>query len=137
MKDIRGPLRSYLLADASVSALVGGVRVHAQRLPQDERDPSVVYNRISEVGDYHLLSDSGLGQVRMQVDSLAQDPDLATQLSNAVYDRLTGSNSQWSDGSTTVNVRGVFLSSGRDDFDETTGMYRQSRDYVIWYGAST
>ncbi len=132
MKDIRPALRSYLLADAEVNALVGGSRIHHARLPQDQVEPSVVYHNISGIGDYHLQSDSGLGQVRMQIDSWAQSADAATELANAVYDRLTGVRGYMD----TVSVKGTFLTSGRDDYDDVNRLYRISRDFIIWYGAS-
>lgn len=132
MKDIRPALRTFLLGDGTISSLVGGVRVHYGRLPQNQLDPSVVFTKTTETGDYHLQGDSGLGQVRMQFDSWALGTDLATTLANAVYDRLTGANGELS----TINVRGIFLVGGLDDYDEVAKLYRSSRDYVIWYGAS-
>lgn len=132
MKDIRPALRDYLLADPTVSGLVGGYRIHHARLPQDQVEPSVVYTKVSETGDYHLQGDSGLGQLRMQIDSWAQDSDSATVLANAVYDRLTGAK----DVVDSVNIKGVFLANGRDDYDSLTQLFRISRDFIIWYGAS-
>jgi hypothetical protein len=132
MRDIRLALRTYLLADPTVSALVGGERIHTVRLPQDQVEPSVVYTKISEFGDYNMAGDSGLGHMRMQIDSWAQNADAATNLANAVYDRLTGAR----DVMSTINVRGIFLDSGRDDYDGVTKLYRSSRDFMIWYGAS-
>lgn len=132
MKDIRPALRTFLLDDPAVSALVGGSRIHHVRMPQDQVEPSVVYNKISEFGDYNMAGDSGLGHMRMQVDSWAQNADAATQLANAVYDRLTGAREVMSG----VTVRGVFLDSGRDDYDDVVKLFRSSRDFMIWYGAS-
>lgn len=132
MRDIRSALRTFLLADPTVSGLVGGQRVHPVRLPQDQVEPSVVYNSISESGDYSMSGDSGLGRVRMQVDAWAQTSDAATLLANAVYDRLTGAR----DTVDSVSIHGAFLDSGRDDYDDVTKLYRRSRDFIIWYGAS-
>jgi len=136
MKDIRVALRAYLLDDPVVSGLVSGTRIHHARLPQDQVEPSVVYVKVSETGDYHLAGDSGLGQVRMQVDSWAQNADAATDLANAVYDRLTGAKSIVGTSSDFVDIRGAFLANGRDDYDDITQLYRVSRDFIIWYGAS-
>ena len=136
MKDIRPALRQYLLDDPTVSGLVGGVRIHNTRLPQDQVSPSIVYVKVSETGDYHMQGDSGLGQVRMQVDAWAQNADAATELANAVYDRLSGARDTVTVGSDFVNIRGSFLANGRDDYDAVAKLYRVSRDYIIWYGAS-
>jgi Protein of unknown function (DUF3168) len=132
MNDIHPAFRTFLLADPTINALVGGVRLHHLRLPQDQVEPSVVFLKVSETADYHLLSDSGLSQLRMQVDSWAQDPDTATQLANAVYDRLTGERGAMD----SIEVRGIFLLNGRDDYDDVTRLFRISRDYNIFYGAN-
>ncbi len=132
MKDIRPALRSFLLADPAVNTLVGGSRIHHVMLPQGQVEPSVVYSKISEFGDYHLAGDSGLGHMRMQFDSWAQSSDAATQLSNAVYDRLSGAAALMD----TVDVLGVFVDLGRDDYDGVAKMFRSSRDFMIWYTAS-
>jgi hypothetical protein len=136
MKDIRPALRTYLLADSTINALVGGFRVHHLRLPQDQVEPSIVYTKVSETGDYHMAGDSGLGQLRMQVDAWAQSTDAATELANAVYDRLTGASEIISFDSDFINLRGAFLVNGRDDYDEIVQLFRISRDFIIWYGAS-
>ena len=130
MNDIRPALRSYLLADPTISNLVGGMRIHNVRLPQNQVAPSVVYLKVGEDGDYHLQGDSGLGLVRMQIDSWATHADAATELANAVYDRLSGAQGTFS----SVEFRGAFVVSGRDDYDDTSKLYRVSRDYNIWYG---
>lgn len=134
MKDIGPALRTYLLDDPTVSGLVGGYRIHRARLPQDQVEPSVVYIKVSETGDYHLAGDSGLGQVRMQIDAWAQDTDAANELANAVYDRLTGGKGII--GAEALNMRGAFLANGREDYDDVVQLYRASRDFIIWYGAS-
>lgn len=136
MKDLRPALRTFLLADPTISGLVGGSRVHHLRLPQNQVDPSIVYLKVSELGDYHLQGDSGLGQARIQIDAWAQSADAATQLANAVYDHLTGSHGRIDYDSTSIDLRGAFLIAGRDDYDELTNMYRISRDFNFWYGAS-
>lgn len=133
MKDIRRALRALLLTDATVAALVGNVRVHAARLPQGEKAPSVVYNRITETADYHMLGDSGLAQAMMQIDAWAATHDLAANLSNAAHDRLSGHSGWIVFGSDSINVRGIFQTSGRDLFDDDAELFRVSRDYVIWY----
>ena len=136
MKDIRAALRAFLLADPTVSGLVGGHRIHMTVLPQNQVEPSVVCTKVTETGDYHMAGDSGLGQMRMQIDSWAQAGDAATELANAVYDRLSGAREIIDYDSTFINLRGAFLANGRDDYDEVTQLYRNSRDFVLWYGAS-
>lgn len=133
MKDIRPAFRTFLLADPVISTLVGGVRVHYGRLPQNQTEPSVVFNKISEVGDYVQTGDSDLNQIRMQVDAWAQSTDAATQLSDAVRDKLSGGRGMVEFGTDSVTIRGMFVASAHDDYDSVAHLYRASRDYFIWY----
>lgn len=136
MKDLRPALRTFLLADPAVSALVGGTRVHPTRLPQDQVEPSIVFSRVSEVGDYHMAGDSGLREVRVQVDAWAQTGDQAVELANAAADRLSGARESVAVDSDFVDLRGVFIRAGRDDYDSLAKMHRVSRDFIVWYGAT-
>jgi len=128
MKDIRPALRGYLLDDPTLVSLVGD-RIHHIRLPQGQVEPSVVYHKITEIGDYSMQGDTGLSHMRIQFDSWAQTADAANQLSNAVHTRLSGVTALMDD----VEIQGVFLDNGRDDYDDVALMFRSSRDYIIWY----
>jgi hypothetical protein len=129
MKDIRVALRQLLLDDPTVNALVGGFRIHPIQLPQGQVDPSVVFLRVTEDEDYHLLGLSGLNNTRFQLDSWAQTTDQSHNLAAAVHDRLSGFTGIVS----TVDLRGAFLALGRDDYDPIAKLFRTSRDYRIWY----
>jgi hypothetical protein len=136
MKDIRPALRLFLLDDVTVSGLVGGTRIFPIRMPQGEKNTSLVYNRITEASDYHMLGSSNLEQTRMQMDSWATRPDAASELANAVHDRLSGHAGIVTVGGTpqvSVEFQGAFLVSGREDYDDTAELFRMSRDYLIWY----
>jgi hypothetical protein len=133
MKDIRPAFRALLLNDPTVNALVGGTRIHPSQMPQEQVAPSVVYTKISDVGDYHMLGDSGLAQIRMQVDAWAQTNDAATELASAVYDRLSGFHGIINFDSSFVELKGAFLSNGHEDYDQLMQMFRVSRDFIIWY----
>lgn len=137
MKDVRMALRAILLSDATVSALVGGNRIMPIRLEQGQKNASIVYNRITEEGHYQMNGPAGIGQARMQVDSWGSLPSAAVELANAAYDRLSGFQGVVAWGSSSpqeeIRVHGIFLESGREDYDAIADMYRMSRDYMIWY----
>jgi len=133
MKDIRPAIRSFLLGDPTVSALVGGFRIHNIRLPQGQVDPSLVLNRVSETADYTMKEDSSLSSVRMQCDSWAQTADQANDLASATRDRLSGYRGPMVANSEAVEVRGVFVVSELDGYDDVTKLYRLSRDFNVWY----
>lgn len=137
MKDIRPALRTILLTDNALAALVGNVRVYPAVLPQGEIGPSIVFNRITEASDYNMAGDSGLAQALMQIDAWALKHDLAAELSNAAHDRLSGF-SGWvlfgaDSPQNSVNIRGIFQTNGRDLFDDVSDLFRVSRDYAVWY----
>lgn len=134
MKDIRPALRVLMLDSTSVSSLVGAQRIYPVRLPQGEKAPSVVYNRITEVPDYHLLGPSGLVQSTFQIDSWALTQSLAVLLANAVYDRLSGFRGYIDLGiAEPVTVHGIFGVHGHEDYDPGAELFRMRRDYRVHY----
>jgi hypothetical protein len=139
MKNIRAAVRALLLADSTVNSLVGGVRIHVVRLPQGQKDPSIVFNRINETGDYHMQGDSRLAQTRIQLDAWATRNDSACQLADAAYEVMTGfaGDVVWGSNSPTetVTIMGTFLDQGREDFDQVAELFRMSRDYIVFYRA--
>lgn len=134
MKDIRLAFRTLLLSDAAVNALCAG-RCYPVQLPQNIRAPSLVYLRVFEASDYHMLGDSGLQRILMQLDSWADKHDSSVALADAAHDALTGFHGRVvysgdSPGSY-IDIHGIFQSNGRDLSDQTTQMFRMSRDYQV------
>lgn len=137
LADLRVGLRAYLLADGSISTMVGGTRVYPVRLPQGVIEPSIVYQRISALGDHHMQGASGLTRPRMQISCWAQTADLATQLANLVKARIDGYRGSmlWGENSPAeaIVVQGIFFDSERDLYDEALKLHALSRDYLIWF----
>lgn len=137
MKDIRGALRSFLLADATISGLVGGTRIYPGIVPQGITATSIVQNLISEGSDLTMDGRSGLGAARVQVDCWALSQNDAVVLANLVFDRLAGHRGTITFGSNSpqddVVVFGIIHEQGRDDYDPVALKHRRSRDYTVWY----
>lgn len=136
IKDIRGPLRGFLLEDSTIATLVG-TRIYPKVLPQGRRDTSLVYNRISMVGDHHMQGASGLVSVRMQLDAWAETADQAYELAAAVKYRIDGYRGPMSSVESppqVVDVQGVFFQTARDDVDADRHLFRESWDYMLHYG---
>lgn len=142
LKDIRPALRQFLLDDPAVLAAVGGTsaqaRIYPVRLVQGQKNPSVVYNRISGGGDHHMQGASGLRQTRMQIDCWAVRQDQAVSLADLVKQRIDGIGPQtvlYGSSSPTDDmiIQGVFMAMEREDYDDAAELYRVSRDYIIWY----
>jgi hypothetical protein len=90
LADVRVGLRAYLLDDATISGLVGGSRIYPVRLPQGQTLTSIVYTRISGLGDHHMQGPSGLSRPRIQIDCWSQSADTADLLARMVKARIDG-----------------------------------------------
>ena len=134
MKDIRLAFRTLVLSDPIVNSLCGG-RMYTVQLEQNQRSPSLVYLRVFGFSDYHMLGDSGLRRVSMQLDAWATKHDASVSLADAAYDAISGFRGRVEYSSDYIDIRGSFESNERDLFDDVTQMYRMSRDYTIFYAA--
>lgn len=131
MKDIRPALRSFLLSDPAISSSVGA-RVYPIKLPQGTTGSSIVYNRISGAGDYHMQGLSGFAHHRFQIDAWASTANAATALADLIRDRIDGYRGDMgTDSPPVVTVQGVFMVDQREDYDDDAKLHRMSRDYFI------
>jgi Protein of unknown function (DUF3168) len=140
MKDIRGALRTFLLADAAINAIVttaGVSRIYPGILPQGITATSIVQNLVSELSNIAMDGPTHLGQARVQLDCWALTQDAAVALANLVMDRLNGHRGIIAFGGNSpqdeIVVKGVFHDQGLDDYDSVAKMHRRSRDYLIHY----
>lgn len=135
--DVRLGLRAYLLAYSAISTLVGALRIYPVKLPQGQVLDSIVYSRISGMGDHHMQGPSGLARVRIQIDCWSQSANAATVLANLVKERIDGfkGSMEWDESSpgNAIVVQGIFFDSEREDLDQEVELYRMSRDYLVWF----
>lgn len=134
--DLRPGLRAYLLADSSIAARVGA-RVYPVLLDQGETQDSIVYSRISDVGDHHMQGPSGLARPRMQIDCWSRTADGAASLARLVKGRIDGFRGAMPYGpgspQDAIDVKGVFFDAARDGYDDTLKLHRVSQDFFIWF----
>ena len=134
LKDIYPALRSYLLGDAAILAVVAGVRIHVDEVPQGQVTPSLVLTEISNIGDHHNEGPSGLARPRIQITSWAQDRDVASALSRLVKDRLDGFGwGTMGSGGEAVTVQAVFFDNSSWIKDDTAGLFGRQHDYVVTF----
>jgi hypothetical protein len=86
---IEADLRTYLLAQPAVTALIGA-RLFPLRLPQGAAFPALTYQRVAGGEDVTHQGRSGLGRARMQLDCWAATYGQAIALADAVKDALVG-----------------------------------------------
>lgn len=132
-------LKDYLLADATVSGLIG-TRVYPFRLPQKPTLPAVVYTKISGVRVEQLNAAPSAAEPRYQVDAWASSVTSAQEVSQAVRRRLEGFSGQWaSNTSPTLSVGvAVRLINEWESFEEDIngGLCRCSADYFVFHGTN-
>lgn len=120
-------LRTLLLADAAVSALVGASRIHAAVAPQREARPFVVLREITgaPVNSLDGSPASRLRQTRIQIDAYAVDYAGATALADAIEAVVAALQSP---------ELNAFRIDGRDLYEDETQLANASRDYSVWSG---
>ena len=121
---IESILRSVLVADPAVAALVG-TRAYQTALPREPTFPAVTYQMVSRVQD----SLTGLVQARVQYTCLATTWKGAADLADAVRCALHGYRGA-RDG---ARIEGIQYAGQHDDYDETTGIYWIPVDVIVTY----
>src|SRR5262245_5285190 len=100
---IKEALRSHLLGDASITAMVLGAQIYPVRLPQKvlssptDASGAITYQGISSIRFAHLRGQGAAARPRIQLDSWARTFDRAQALGKAIRLRLEGFAGVWSD----------------------------------------
>ena len=121
---IESILRSVLVADPAVAALVG-TRAYQTALPREPTFPAVTYQMVSRVQD----SLTGIVQARMQYTCMATTWKGAADLADAVRCCLHGYRGV-RDG---ARIEEIQYAGQHDDHDETTGIYWIPVDMLVTY----
>ncbi len=132
---IESAIRTRLLADATVAALVG-TRVYTGKMPQDATFPLITLTKVDKVSGLTLDGTVGPNQVRVQIDCWDSGVDGVRALADAV----NGNDSQSSGGplhgfagmSADDRLRLVELLAERaTDYEADTRLYRVGADYMV------
>lgn len=128
-----GPgLRSFLLADSTVSALVD-TRCYPVQLPQNTVLTSIRYSHISGNRPHSSPQGAlGLSGPRIQIDAWAPTYAEAMALAEAIRKRLDG----YRGPAGSQQVQGAFFANERDDYSPDAKLYVVSRDYFVWFEES-
>ena len=121
---IESILRSVLVADPAVAALVG-TRAYQTALPREPTFPAITYQMVSRVQD----SLTGIVQARMQYTCLATTWKGAADLADAVRCGLHGYRGV-RDG---ARIEEIQYAGQHDDHDETTGIYWIPVDMIVTF----
>jgi hypothetical protein len=129
---MKAALRSRLLTDAGIAALVGSRIAWAAR-PRRSELPSIALHLISAPRDYTMAGPSGLVNSRVQVDCWALTNAEADAVADAVNTALSGLRAEVNG----VQFQGAFLENETDYTDDASApddvLARVSQDYSIWH----
>lgn len=126
-------LRSFLLADTAVAALV------IDRIEQDKIDqelttdfPRVWYQRVGRASDKCLDGASGPKQHRFDLEVIAESAESCESVADAIWSRLDGYRGSFGDG----QALGVFVEDQDDDYvprnASDLGLHIASLSVAVW-----
>lgn len=125
---IHADLRTFVLADATVSGLIG-TRMYDVQKPLDAPLPCLTYRRVDALSVHSHDGDSGLRMSRWQFDCWATTRAGAEALAVALRRKLSGYM-----GNIGVSTRVSILAlSQRDDHVAETGTKRVICDFSVEY----
>lgn len=115
MADVSENLRTFLLADATVSGLVGGERIKQNTALQGWAYPFVVYFRTGTESERTLDESAGTAAFRhyFDIECASDDIDEAADLAEAIRAYADGYDGTFG----TMTAQGVFVDSHDDDYD--------------------
>lgn len=128
MAGLEEGLVTYLKANGGVAALVG-TRVYPLILPQEATYPALAYMVVSDDRPQSHSGPTGLATPRIQIDCWGATYGATKLLERAVRLALEG----YVGAMGSVTVRGVFLDTAQDLFDEEAQKYRVRMDFFISY----
>lgn len=136
MADVGASFRAFVVAQSSVSTLIGS-RMYPDELPQNATLPAITYHRISTLHHENIKgSKAGMAEALVEVRCYATTRNACNALCEAV--RLCGV-LDLEGVYSGVNIRCSMLASGRNDFTESPIdgthelRYVSSQDYSLTY----
>lgn len=135
---IRADLRTYLLAQSTITDLVG-TRIYWVRIPQKPQSettyPCITYRRATGGHMHHLDNAQGYAQPIFEIDVWGPDSEVVENVGEQVRLKLQG----FSGTMGTTDVGGVTLDDEQDfyipsDIGDDIGVHRIQYKYKIGHG---
>lgn len=132
MSALEEALRTRLLADGTVSGLVG-TRVFPLVVPQGQALPAIAYQRISGIREHTHEGASGLARPRLQYACVATSFTTARGVADAVRKSLDG----FAGVIGSVTVQNIMIQNQIDNYnlsaDDEASSFTTWLDFVVWY----
>ena len=135
---IDGAILGRLKAVTAITDIVGAgtsARIYAEKLPQKPTLEAITFNLISTPQRVHAFgSDPGLVQARWQVDAWGNTWKESRLLAAAIRGNGAGNAfSRFRGTQDTTVVDDILLDNELATFEDESGTYRTTQDYLIWY----
>lgn len=132
---IETALRSLLIADPDVAALVGA-RVYLTVLPPAPAYPAITYQVVTGESHYAMEGPADLASPRVQIDCYAETDIGVLQVKGAVMKALSGFSGAV--GSPPVKIQGAFKAMEVDGYEAGLTkagprVWRKTLDFNIWF----
>ena len=126
-------LRSYLLADSTVSGLVGNIHIYIGKAPKTAVSPYVILQNVDGIARYGLNDIDGQDENSWQVDVWSTNYGTCDTLRRAIQSKLNGKYGiTMGDYSVHSVTEESYHETSEPDGDGTeTVWYRASSDYTI------
>ena len=125
-------LRSYVLADSTISGLIG-TRMPLDRIPPHSAYPNVEYSIIDEnVRNTHGADTSDLNEDTIQIDVYSKKASQALSVKNALKDRLNSK--RVTQGSTVFQY--IEWSSASSSYESEIEIFRQIITLTVMWSPS-
>lgn len=125
---IEEALYSYLSTYAGLTASVG-TRIYPNVIPSDASLPAVAYQRISTARVRSHEGPSNLSHTRIQFTCVADSYSAVKSVADQIRAALDGYRGTMS----TLRVDGVSIENEIADYVETSDLYIQRLDALIWH----
>jgi len=138
MATIQQALWYHVTNTAAVQALISSRMYPAGDVPQGTALPYVTYFRVEQEHHRHYGGGSGFNRAVFSIDCYAATAKEADAVYDAVKDALDNYTGNMGEAGATVDVRGAFLETDGDSYNEPTdgsqrGTAVVGSTYVVWY----
>lgn len=135
MADVVSAVRTYLLANASVSSVIAQ-RLYLDVLKQNATLPAATITKVSETHPHTISNRSGMVKTRLQIDCYSKQRLVTDALAESIYKSGIAAVKGTTNG---VNIRGVMIEDGRRNeviYDSRGGddhTYVTQFDLMVFY----
>ena len=126
-------VRSHLLADPTVVAIIGG-RMTPPPIPEKSELPCLTYTLAAIAEDHQEGDEDALEMARLQIDCWATSHRLARQLAQAVRRALPRTTGPMGTGANRMEeVSVVPVNNGTHFYEPDTKRHRVLMEFRLWY----